>query len=116
LIESEEPRDEMFGGAISAKTFPSTHHPRIDPTAMAANYQDQIILFGDSLTQWSWDSDNGGIGARLSSTSVPTVTFQMIAQRRRFVCAQTRHSKPRFLRVQYGLGTAGVGAGTSTRH
>lgn len=39
---------------------------RIDPTAMAVNYQDHIILFGDSLTQRSWDTDKGGIGARLA--------------------------------------------------
>ena len=38
---------------------------------MAVNYQDQIILFGDSLTQFSWDLDQGGIGARLASTSIP---------------------------------------------
>jgi hypothetical protein len=37
---------------------------------MAVNYQDQIILFGDSLTQRSWDLDQGGIGARLASTSI----------------------------------------------
>lgn len=41
---------------------------RIDPTAMAVNYQDHIILFGDSLTQRSWDMDQGGIGARLAGT------------------------------------------------
>jgi hypothetical protein len=55
---------------------------RIDPTAMAVNYQDQIILFGDSLTQRSWDLDQGGIGARLASTSIPmwatTATFQRL--------------------------------------
>ena len=38
---------------------------------MAVNYQDQIILFGDSLTQFSWDLDQGGIGARLAGTSIP---------------------------------------------
>lgn len=55
---------------------------RIDPTAMAVNYQDQIMLFGDSLTQWSWDLDQGGIGARLAGTSIPmwatTATFQRL--------------------------------------
>lgn len=59
-------------------------HPRvgIDPTAMAVNYQDQIILFGDSLTQRGWDLDQGGIGARLAGTSIPmwatTVSFQRL--------------------------------------
>ncbi|KAF8497245.1 SGNH hydrolase [Russula emetica] len=43
---------------------------RIDPTAMALNYQDQIILFGDSLTQRSWDLDQGGIGSRLADLYV----------------------------------------------
>jgi isoamyl acetate esterase len=55
---------------------------RIDPTAMAVNYQDQIILFGDSLTQFSWDLDQGGIGARLAGTSIPmwatTASFQRL--------------------------------------
>ena len=39
------------------------------PTAMASNFQDKIVLFGDSLTQRSWDPEWGGIGARLASTS-----------------------------------------------
>jgi hypothetical protein len=47
---------------------------------MAANCQDEIVLFGDSLTQMSWDPEYGGIGARLASTLNPieasTVTFQ----------------------------------------
>jgi hypothetical protein len=37
---------------------------------MAADYQDKIILFGDSLTQKSWDPDLGGIGARLTGTPI----------------------------------------------
>jgi hypothetical protein len=55
---------------------------RIDPTAMAVNYQDHIILFGDSLTQRSWDIDQGGIGARLAGTWTPmwvtTATFHRL--------------------------------------
>ena len=38
---------------------------------MAIYYQDQIILFGDSLTEQSWDLDQGGIGARLAGTLIP---------------------------------------------
>ena len=37
---------------------------------METNYQDQIVLFGDSLTQMSWDPEFGGIGARLAGTSI----------------------------------------------
>jgi len=33
---------------------------------MATNYQDLIVLFGDSLTQMSWRPELGGIGARLA--------------------------------------------------
>jgi len=33
---------------------------------MATNYQDLIVLFGDSLTQMSWGPELGGIGARLA--------------------------------------------------
>ncbi|KAI0003417.1 GDSL Lipase/Acylhydrolase [Russula compacta] len=33
---------------------------------MAVNYHDLIVLFGDSLTQMSWDPEHGGIGARLA--------------------------------------------------
>lgn len=85
--------------------------------SMAVNYEDQIILFGDSLTQQSWDLDQGGIGARLAGTSIDHNSYiSQIAQRSRFICAQTRHFKPWFLRVQYRLGAACVGAGTSTRH
>lgn len=38
---------------------------------MAGNFQDKIVLFGDSLTQRSWDPECGGIGARLASTLNP---------------------------------------------
>lgn len=51
---------------------------QIDPTAMAANFQDKIILFGDSLTQRSWDPDCGGVGARLASTSNPVVVSYIL--------------------------------------
>lgn len=37
---------------------------------MAVHCQDQIILFGDSLTQLSWDLDQEGIGARLANLYV----------------------------------------------
>lgn len=33
---------------------------------MATHYQDTIVLFGDSLTQMSWDPELGGIGARVA--------------------------------------------------
>ena len=38
------------------------------------NYLDQIVLFGDSLTQMSWNPELGGIGARLTGTSIPIMT------------------------------------------
>lgn len=70
--------------AISVKSFPALQGVgTYRPTAiMAGNFQDKIILFGDSLTQRSWDPLWGGIGARLASTSNPThvastVTFQL---------------------------------------
>jgi hypothetical protein len=66
----------------------------IDQTAMTADCQDKIVLFGDSLTQMSWDPEYGGIGARLASTSGPIGSYcsldryiSMTGQRRRFVCA-----------------------------
>ncbi|KAI0260993.1 SGNH hydrolase [Gloeopeniophorella convolvens] len=40
---------------------------------MAANYQDAIVLFGDSLTQMSWDPELGGVGARLANLYVRKV-------------------------------------------
>jgi len=33
---------------------------------MATRYQDTIVLFGDSLTQMSWNPELGGIGARVA--------------------------------------------------
>ena len=36
---------------------------------MATRYQDAIVLFGDSLTQMSWDPELGGIGAQVASAS-----------------------------------------------
>jgi len=33
---------------------------------MATRYQDTIVLFGDSLTQMSWNPELGGIGARIA--------------------------------------------------
>jgi hypothetical protein len=56
------------------------------------NYQDQIVLFGDSLTQTSWDPELGGIGARLASTWILVIASTValrITQHCRFVCAQT---------------------------
>jgi hypothetical protein len=38
------------------------------------NYLDQIVLFGDSLTQMSWNPELGGIGARLTGTSILIMT------------------------------------------
>jgi hypothetical protein len=35
---------------------------------METEYLDQIVLFGDSLTQMSWNPEFGGIGARLAGT------------------------------------------------
>ena len=78
------------------------------------NYQDQIVLFGDSLTQMSWDPEIGGIGARLASTSVLIIVSNVALQRTqhgRFVCAQTRRSEPRVIRVQYRLGAASLETG-----
>ena len=37
---------------------------------MTVNYHDLIVLFGDSITQMSWDPELGGIGARLAGTSI----------------------------------------------
>jgi hypothetical protein len=68
---------------------------RSSPTVMATNYQDLIVLFGDSLTQMSWGPELGGIGARLAGAStlimVPTLALYIV-QRRRFVRTQTRCS------------------------
>lgn len=36
---------------------------------MPATCQDTIVLFGDSLTQKSWDPELKGIGARLAGMS-----------------------------------------------
>jgi len=43
---------------------------RSSPTVMTTNYQDLIVLFGDSLTQMSWGPELDGIGARLASASI----------------------------------------------
>jgi hypothetical protein len=40
---------------------------RLSEVAMAAHCQDVILLFGDSLTQRSWDPELKGIGSRLAS-------------------------------------------------
>lgn len=67
---------------------------RSSPTVMATNYQDLIVLFGDSLTQMSWGPELGGIGARLAgaSTLIMVRARTLYRQRRRFVRTQTRCS------------------------
>lgn len=62
---------------------------------MTTNYQDLIVLFGDSLTQMSWGPELDGIGARLAGASILIIASKValyIVQRRRFVRTQTRCS------------------------
>ncbi|KAF8260440.1 SGNH hydrolase-type esterase domain-containing protein [Lactarius quietus] len=44
----------------------SSAHCSRTGAAMATRYQDTIVLFGDSLTQMSWNPELGGIGARVA--------------------------------------------------
>ena len=63
------------------------------PTAMATNYQDLIVLFGDSLTQMSWGPELGGIGSRLAGMSILIIASTValyIIKHYRFVRTQTR--------------------------
>jgi len=42
----------------------------LSPAPMAIRCQDSIVLFGDSLTQMSWNPELGGIGARVADLYV----------------------------------------------
>jgi len=60
---------------------------------MTPNYQDLVVLFGDSLTQMSWGPELDGIGARLAGASILIIASNVAlytVQRRRFVRTQTR--------------------------
>jgi hypothetical protein len=110
--------------AISTKSFPALQGIRVQAHIVQQPWQVISRIrssFSEIHSHREAGTQSGGawvlvlLVRRIPPIVPPTVIFQLTTWRRRFVCAQARRSKPRFLRIQYRLGTAGVGAGMSTR-
>ena len=67
LCDLGSTRHEPYEAFTFAPTA-DTHRSQTG-TAMAALYQDSIVLFGDSLTQMSWNPELGGVGTRVAGAS-----------------------------------------------
>src|SRR5712671_6511879 len=69
MREACSPCDSGRAGTTISGKFQTTRCTS-SITIMATDYQDKIVLFGDSLTQMGWDPELRGIGARLAGTSI----------------------------------------------